>query len=117
MPAGLLDPISVVPCNGCVRCCRGDCIRLLPDDDASQYQTEPHDHFPGALMLAHKPNGDCVYLLANGCGIHGSAPRQCREMDCRNLARGLTFTQARKLNVVSVWRRGRELLEPMKGTR
>ena len=51
-----------VPCNGCTLCCRGGAIRILPEDDATQYQTVPHDHFPGQLMLDHKENGECVYL-------------------------------------------------------
>ena len=102
--------INVVPCNGCTLCCRGDAIRLLPADDPSQYETEPHDRYPGQLMLAHKANGDCVYLGESGCAIHDRSPLMCREMDCRNVARALSYTQARKLgNVIHVWKKGKSL--------
>lgn len=98
-----------VPCNGCTLCCQGDALRLLPGDDASQYQTVPHDTILGELMLDHKPNGDCIYLGATGCTIHARRPQMCREMDCRIIGARLSWTQAHKLNVVRVWRRGREL--------
>lgn len=103
-----------VPCNGCVRCCQGDAIRLLPIDDADSYLTEPHPYVPGALMLAHKPNLDCIYLLKTGCSIHERRPLQCRTMDCRNIAANITFTQARKMSAknqlkIGVWRKGKEL--------
>ena len=99
-----------VPCNGCTRCCKGDALRLLPEDDLSQYQTVPHWLNPTERMLDHKANGDCFYLGDTGCTIHESRPKMCREMDCRVLATQLTWTQARKMHVITVWRRGRELL-------
>lgn len=104
-----------VPCNGCTRCCRGDSVRLLPGDDPSQYQTEPHPYLPGALMLGHKMNGDCIYLRNDGCTIHATKPLMCREMDCRRIAQAITWTKARKMAArgqlrVDVWMRGKELL-------
>ena len=109
-----MSPVTVasVPCNGCRQCCIGDIIRLLPADDPTQYRTMPHPFFSGHLALERDAEGNCVYLTPTGCGIHGRAPQMCREMDCRNLARGMTFTQARKYHpaVVLIWRRGRELL-------
>lgn len=103
--------MSAVPCNGCTRCCtRGDMVRLLPDDDPRTYQTEPHPLKPGALMLAHKENGDCVYLGIGGCTIHDTKPRMCREMDCRKIADSVSIEQARNLGIVHVWRKGRELI-------
>jgi hypothetical protein len=102
--------IRDVPCNGCTLCCHGDAIRLLPQDDASAYLTEPHDHYPGQLMLAHKANRDCVYLGESGCTIHDKKPLMCREMDCRNVARSLGYTAARKLGVIVVWQKGKSLL-------
>lgn len=109
--------IGDVPCSGCTRCCHGDAIRLLPDDDAESYLTEPHPYFQNILMLAHKPNGDCIYLDDTGCSIHERRPRQCREMDCRLLAQRISFTQARKLDKTNrlkfaVWKKGKELLMP-----
>lgn len=99
-----------VPCNGCTLCCQNDCIRLLPGDDISIYQTQPHPYLSGALMIAHKPQGSCVYLGASGCTIHDTKPQMCREMDCREISKKITYTQARKLRVVHVWQRGKHLL-------
>ena len=72
-----------VPCNGCYKCCQRDLIFIHPEcgDDDSQYETVI---FQGRKILAHKPNGDCVYLDRKiGCVIHGHAPSVCREFDCR----------------------------------
>lgn len=104
-----------VPCNGCTRCCHGDAVRILPHEDASQWQTEAHPDMPGARMLAHGADDKCVYLGASGCTIHMAKPEQCRTMDCRNLARVIPFTKARQLAArnalpMGVWRRGKDLL-------
>lgn len=80
-----------VPCNGCTSCCQGDMIILHPEcgDNSAEYQTvECVNPVAGkaALMLAHKPNGDCIYLERGvGCTIHGKAPTVCREFDCRRM--------------------------------
>ncbi len=104
-----------VPCNGCTKCCHNDAVRILPHEDAGQWKVEPHPWMPLAVMLAHKPNGDCVYLGDQGCTIQNDKPQQCYEMDCRAIARAVTWTQARKLAKrgamrMGVWWRGRELL-------
>lgn len=113
----LADGVEIgnVPCDGCTRCCHGDAIRLLPEDDAAAYETEPHFLFPGHLMLAHRPNGDCVYVTEKGCAIHDRRPRMCYSLDCRLIARVYSFTEARKADArneikLEVWRRGRDLL-------
>ena len=95
-------PANAVPCNGCTACCHGDAIRLLPGDVAESYRTAPHDRVPGALMLEHQPNGDCVYLGPiglgrRGCTIHWRKPLMCREFDCRTVAQGVSRVQALKL--------------------
>mgnify|MGYP003444304818 FL=1 len=110
-----------VPCGPCTRCCHNDAIRLLPGDDSEQYQTEPHPYLKDALMLAHKRNGDCIYLFTEGCTIHDTKPRMCREMDCRRLAQRITWTQARKLARqgklrMEAWRKGKDLLGHKKTT-
>lgn len=104
-----------VPCNGCTLCCHNDAVRILPHEDASKWQTEPHDYMHGARILAHKPNGDCVYLGERGCTIQNDKPQQCREMDCRRIAQAITWTQARKMDAggrlrMTIWKRGRELI-------
>lgn len=66
-------------------------------------------------MLAHKPDGTCIYLGENGCSIHGNAPALCREFDCRRLVKQMGYTKARKvvkqgLLGAGVFRRGLELI-------
>lgn len=105
-----------VPCNGCVACCRGDAVRLSDADRADGYLTEPYPHAPRVKMLAHKPNGDCIYLGESGCTIYDRRPTICREMDCRLLADYISKRQAKQkardgLLRMAVWERGKELLE------
>lgn len=107
-----------VPCNGCTLCCQGDAVRLEPEDMGREYQTEPHPYIPGALMIAHKPNGECVYLDGHGCSIHGRAPSLCRSADCRSIALKLDFQAARTLHGMGrldmrVWDQGRKLVEEL----
>ncbi len=105
-----------VPCNGCTLCCKGDAVRLLPWENPALYDTEEHPYVPGMRMLAHKANRDCVYLTDSGCSIHERRPQQCRDMDCRVVAKTVTFLQAQSLSAqgrfpLRVWRRGKELLK------
>ncbi|MGA9116965.1 MAG: YkgJ family cysteine cluster protein [Bacteroidota bacterium] len=105
-----------VPCNGCTLCCQGNAVRLEPGDPAGDYLTEPHPFIPGALMSAHKPNGECVYLAGGGCTIHDRAPSLCRIADCRTIARKYDFETARGLHTmhlidIRVWDHGCLLLE------
>ncbi len=69
-------------------------------------------------MLAHKPNGECIYLEPGGCSIHDRAPSLCRSADCRSIAYRLNFETARRLHILGkldlrVWDRGRKLLEEL----
>lgn len=72
-----------LPCNGCTVCCKADMVFIHPEcgDRAKDYKTELLPD--GRRMLKHKPNGDCVYLEARGCSIHGRRPVVCGELDCR----------------------------------
>jgi len=102
--------LGKVPCNGCTLCCLGDAIRILPQDDASQYKTVPHEHFSNQLMLDHKTNGECIYLEGEGCGIHGRKPTMCAEMDCRRIAKMVKKKDLKRYNVpLRVWNKGRSL--------
>lgn len=88
-----------VPCNGCTICCHGEAIVLHPEDgdNPADYIVEIHPIF-NIPILAHKPNGDCIYLDdATGCTIHDRAPVVCRKFDCAALVRKIGFTTARKL--------------------
>lgn len=108
--------MTIVPCNGCTLCCKGDTIRLLPEDNPLAYQTEPHERFPGELMLAHKENGDCVYLGESGCTIQETKPAMCRTMDCRAIflhyPNQRKFMRAKRTGIplsFDLWNRGKEL--------
>jgi len=104
-----------VPCNGCTICCHSDAIRLLEGDDVSFYMTVKHPYIKDALMLAHKENGECIYLEETGCGIHDYAPLLCRQADCRSIALKIGFEKAIHLHEqgiinFNVWDKGRMLL-------
>lgn len=108
--------VQSVPCDGCTLCCQHDAVRLMPEDDPSQYRTEPHPYIPGALMLAHGSDGNCIYLDMHGCSIHDRAPSLCRSADCRQLARTMSFDRALALHEAGrldlrIWDRGRKMLE------
>ncbi len=102
------DVINPVPCNGCRRCCINDAVRLLPNDSPERYKTERHPNGKD-LMLAHKRNRECFYLDKNGCTIQDSKPQMCGEMDCRLVYKNVTYTKARKMRVLGVWNKGKEL--------
>lgn len=103
-----------VPCGSCNLCCRGDAIRLLPEDNADLYQTVKHEP-SGGLMLAHKENDDCIYLdRETGCTIHTYSPTLCRIFDCRVLFKSIPFSQVNKLDEKGyldkeIWHHGKEL--------
>lgn len=116
--------MNSVPCNGCTLCCRGDAISVSAEygDDVDQYQTVRHAYpelaAHGGRMLAHKPDGSCVYLGSGGCTIHGRAPLLCREFDCRKLVKRLGYTKSRKLVrkgmlTAGVLQRGMELIHTL----
>lgn len=82
-----------VPCNGCQACCKNQRIILTAADDPSQYITIPTKRGNQGklqLMLAHKANGDCIYLDEGGCSIHDRAPQVCKSFDCRAWFRSFT---------------------------
>ena len=113
---------TFVPCNGCTLCCQGDAIRLTEEDNPKDYITEPHPYIPGALMLAHKENGDCIYLAETGCSIHDRAPSLCRSADCRSIALKYNFETAMQLHQmkridIRVWDKGNELINEIRKRR
>ena len=75
--------VADIPCGSCTACCQNDAVFLHPEygDPAEDYITEEYE---GRIVLAHKENGDCIYLdRKRGCTIHDRAPAVCRELDCR----------------------------------
>ena len=98
--SGRVAARAVVPCNGCRACCINDMIVLHPEcgDDPAAYETvETINPLTGepALMLAHRPNGECVYLGERGCTIHERAPAICKGFDCRKQFAGMTRNERR----------------------
>jgi hypothetical protein len=113
---------NFVPCNGCTLCCQGDAIRLTKDDNPKDYITEPHPYIDGELMLAHKPNGDCIYLDESGCTIHERTPSLCRSADCRSIALKYDFNTAMQMHQmkridIRVWDKGNDLLNKIREKR
>ncbi len=79
------DKTVTVPCGDCTVCCKRDAVFLHPElgDRLDLYQTVKSN---GRILLAHKKNGDCLYLdRAKGCTIYDVRPLLCRELDCRLL--------------------------------
>jgi Fe-S-cluster containining protein len=98
------EPLRTLPeCAMCPGlCCRNDAIQLYPEkgDDPSLYETvEFFDPVAGeaALILRHKPNGDCIYLAEVGgagrCSIYDHRPAICRAFDC-----GLAFAKLSRVD-------------------
>lgn len=113
--------IRDVPCNGCTLCCQGDALRLEEAELSLGYKTEPHPYVSGAQMLAHKANGDCVYLGESGCTIHDHSPLLCRSADCRSIAAKIDFVTAKRLHLMGrldlrIWDQGHRLLTSAAGT-
>ena len=86
-------------CHGCTACCRETTIQLTPDDLARLHEQRWDQHpeyrgvrtvrratwFAGQPVLAHQPDGSCVFLTAAGrCRIHelhgpDAKPFMCRQ--------------------------------------
>lgn len=98
-PKEITKPIvSILPCNGCTLCCRGDAIFLHPElgDDETQYETTEYQN---RKILAHKPNNDCYYLdRQKGCTIWERRPAICKELDCRIW---LSFSKRKKFELIN----------------
>lgn len=85
-----MNKLPKLECGGCRTCCIDDTITILPGEDRRNWLTEQKHTDRGLVwVLRHKPNGECVYLTETGCGIHGRAPIECRQFDCREMARRL----------------------------
>src|SRR5262245_61224973 len=59
---------AAVPCGSCRLCCQNHTLVMLTDaENPADYETVTRK---GALCLAMKENGDCIYLGEQGCTIH-----------------------------------------------
>lgn len=69
-------------CNGCTLCCHNQHVSKFHGDDETLDWVEGEN---GRKMLNHKPDGSCIYLKENGCGIYERRPYACAKFDCRAL--------------------------------
>lgn len=74
------DHLPPLNCASCKKCCIGDTVKLLPDEDASRWKTKLVE---GRRVLAKGKDGNCVYLGKNGCRIQNDKPLACQLYDCR----------------------------------
>lgn len=73
-------------CGSCIQCCEwGDDTAIHPLLSSTEADELQHEVIKGQLRLAANPDGDCVYLLSDGCSIYNRRPDQCKRFDCRHL--------------------------------
>lgn len=74
---------SSVPCGQCTICCHGK-VFLFADEDATGLRVVPDVRVDGKALrrLVQKPDGTCIHLGENGCGVYERRPRICRAFSC-----------------------------------
>ncbi|MDV3456536.1 YkgJ family cysteine cluster protein [Sphingomonas sp. HF-S4] len=107
---------NAIPCDGCTECCKTDQVILRPEagDDVASYDVEyiASALYPGRRVPALKRDprtGFCVYLVEDGCAIHGRAPWTCRRFHCARMFKALGRLPRAKRD--ALWARGDVLEE------
>ncbi|MEA1672748.1 YkgJ family cysteine cluster protein [Nitrospirillum sp. BR 11163] len=102
---------NVIPCDGCVLCCKSDQVILHPEagDNLLSYVWDlvASPLYPGQVVPALKRDpatGHCVYLAGNGCSIHDRRPAVCRRFHCARTA--LALERLPRATVKALARRG-----------
>lgn len=72
--------LTAIKCNSCKKCCEGDTITLLPEDNPRLYKTKLIE---GKRVIAKNKKGNCIYLGSSGCTIYFNRPAMCVAFDCR----------------------------------
>lgn len=69
-------------------------MQLFPGDDPQKWETvqEGDKHY-----LKRGADGNCIYLLDDGCSIHGRQPVACRSFNCAKYFQSKTRQQRRGL--------------------
>lgn len=87
---------NAIPCDGCIECCKSEQVILRPEagDDLASFDFEYIESalYPGRRVPALKRDrrtGNCIYLNADGCAIHGRAPAICRRFHCARTFKAL----------------------------
>lgn len=89
MPVRALPVVQNWDCHACGDCCRHYSVRATPEE-AARIESQNWG-FAGAvpdgrggLELAHRPNGDCVFLgEQNRCAIHAKFGAAAKPLACR----------------------------------
>jgi Fe-S-cluster containining protein len=96
-----LAPLVTVACGSCRLCCRNQdvSLSLQHGDDPRIYETVIKAGPGGEVVhyLKRQPNGDCIYLGAQGCTIWPNHPVLCRIFDCAQLYERVPAEEQRKL--------------------
>lgn len=88
------------PCEEMVSQCGALCCRMRRYYSVQLEDDERHPSMinaEGKRVLVGKPNGDCIYLEGNKCGIYDTRPKGCREWHCSPEG-GLTDPEITKRN-------------------
>jgi hypothetical protein len=76
--------VMSLDCRACGACCRDNDVLLEPEDFARWRAANRRDLEQARFLRARKrklrvlPNGDCVHLRGNDCGIYEVRPDNCR---------------------------------------
>ncbi len=93
-------------CRACGHCCRRNDVVLDKDDFARWRAAGRDDLESGAFLRARKkklkvlPNGDCVHLRGNDCGIYELRPDNCRAFPAGSECCLFARDEARELGAV-----------------
>jgi len=77
---GIFGPLI---CGNCRECCSHFQRIELTEKEGERFvwYVRPGDH--DKVSVAHKPNGECLYLGPCGCTRYADRPEICRIFDCR----------------------------------
>ena len=110
IPVTELTKTADIDCGHCTKCCHGNAIFLFPElgDKVELYDTvEAWNPFTNRMgvMLDHRPDGACGYLVNNdtGCGIHTMRPLLCRAYSCVEHYAKLPRAQKRQMKREGKW--------------
>lgn len=76
--------VMTIDCRACGACCRHNDVVLEKEDFDRWREAKRDDLADGKFLRARKrklkvlPNGDCVHLRGNDCGIYEVRPDNCR---------------------------------------
>lgn len=77
--------VLTLDCRACAMCCRNNRV-ILDEDDLARWRDAGRDDLlsktylrrsNGKLVLKLLPDGDCMHLVGNDCGIYAVRPFNC----------------------------------------